>query len=520
MKKKYILYLFSALALCSTTSCDDWLNIDQDTEKNETSMFDNYEGFKGALAGCYADLSNTNLYGKRLSMSTLDAMAALWYIDSPDNKSAEIAENYYFRTHEYSRTAPEAAIKSIYSAFYNTILEINSVLKGCEEKRQNIDNRTSRAVVEGEAYALRALCQFDVLRLFGQIPVNPTIRVSLPYAETADLNTLPPYYPFEQYLAKLEDDLTKAESLLKDNDMIFTYNYKEFLGSESEDDEERKNYNYVKVEDDFMTSRQYRLNYWAVRALRARLYRYIGRGKEAHDIAMEVIQAKTTSGKAVVELSSMADYGVTNPKTGNVKSFTSISECLFSLYFDNLYDISVPLLRGGSDTGVDKMQVDPMDNLCLTPEWKTSLFAGANTGLDIRYLKMWPNTQTNQARVYPTIRKYYSEGGKKSGVVPIIRLSEMYLIAVEGASTLTEANSIYETYMVSKGVAVHDPFSSLDEVPVELEKEYRREFFAEGQMFYYYKRNNVKKMWSREAVNVPENEYILPLPNTEFNPDK
>ena len=102
----------------------------------------------------------------------------------------------------------------------------------------------------------------------------------------------------------------------------------------------------------------------------------------------------------------------------------------------------------------------------------------------------------------------------------MIRLSEMYLIAIEGASTLEEANKLYADYMVSKGVSRNDYFDSMEAVKTELEKEYRIEFFAEGQMFYYYKRNKAARMWSRENVEVLENEYILPLPNTESNPNK
>ena len=67
MKKKYISIMLSATLALGMTSCNDWLDVEQNTEKQAGKMFDNYDGFKGALAGCYSDLVRTDLYGTRLT---------------------------------------------------------------------------------------------------------------------------------------------------------------------------------------------------------------------------------------------------------------------------------------------------------------------------------------------------------------------------------------------------------------------------------------------------------------------
>lgn len=506
MKKKYITIMLSAAFALGITSCSDWLDVEQNTEKQADKMFDNYDGFKGALAGCYSDLAKTDLYGTRLTMSNVDAMACLWYMDETKDYNTSILDNYYFRNHDYTNTNTESSIRAIYSAFYNTILEANMVIKGAQEKGHNIENPASRALVEGEAYAIRALCQFDILRLFGQVPVNSTIKVSLPYSEVTSLKDEATYYSFDRYVEKLKSDLEKAKNLMKDNDPIFKYNYKELNSTGTTE------YKYVSVDDEYFLYRQYRMNYWAVRALEARMYMYLGEKELAHDIALEVINATTQSGKKVVELSSYSDYG------GETSLFSSPSECLFGLYMDKLYDISTPILFGGEVKTENAIKsVDPVYNLVLTENWMNNLFVGCNTATDIRALKMWLKSATSQGFVWPTIRKYYVSG---AGTIPIIRLSEMYLIAMEGASSVNEANALYATYMESKGVARTDYFKSMEDVIIELPNEYRREFFAEGQMFYYYKRNKATRMWSKENVEVLESEYILPLPNTEYNPNK
>ena len=93
----------------------------------------------------------------------------------------------------------------------------------------------------------------------------------------------------------------------------------------------------------------------------------------------------------------------------------------------------------------------------------------------------------------------------------------MYLIAMETSTDLSEVNQLFTTYMMSHNVALATPFSSLDEVKTWIEKEYRREFYAEGQMFYTYKRlGETNILWAKTEAN--ENTYIIPLPETEYDP--
>ncbi len=513
MKIKYFSYLMSALLLGTTVSCDDWLDVEQDTEKKVENMFDNYSGFQGALAGCYSDLSKTSLYGRDLTMSSIEALAGLWYADK-DQMGNDIEVYYHLTNHDYNHADVSDMIKSIYGDLYNTILEANNVLKGCKENGHNIPFSASRAVVEGEAYAIRAFCHLDVLRMFGQMPDKPSRKVSLPYSETTSLEEVPAYYTYEQFIGKLESDFNNALALLKDNDPVYAdYSYKQVYV-------DKDNKDVVSLADEFMMDRRYRMNYWAVKAIQARMYMYIGETEKAYNAAMDVINAKLANGNDVVELSGETDYGTTGT------TFTSASECLFGLIMEDLYSISVPLLAGGeTEPGSNYYtQIDLKDNLVLENNWFDDLFKGVNTASDIRYKRMWAKTITSQNNPYPSIRKYFvykkNENSNISGLIPIVRLSEMYLIAIETAKTPAEATALYTTYMLSKGVAVHDSFASMDEVKEKLEQEYRIEFFAEGQMFYYYKRNNVAFLWSKPNNSMSETEYIVPLPNTEFNPNK
>lgn len=520
MKIKHIsiCILLSILFAGMNISCNDWLDVEQVTEKKANAMFNDYNGFKGALAGCYLKLTSKDLYGTSMTMAHVESLGGLWDIDTQQSLNQTLLECEALSRHDYGESHSENSIKRMYGSLYNVILEANLLLKGCREKGSNIGIPESRAVIEGEGYAIRALCHFDILRLFGQLPANSSIKVSLPYSEITSLEETPSYLSFEDFVGKIESDLNKAEELLKDNDPICKYSYADlyYMGNVQ---------GTVTLEDDFMTNRRVRMNYWAVKALQARIALYLGNKEKAYKLAMEVIGAVTEEGKKTVSLSSASDYGTTGT------DFTSSSECLFGLHILDMYNLSTPLLAGGepytgSEVGgtTNVSQIDRTKHLVLTAAWLEELFKGVNTATDIRYKRMWSQTKTNHGFLFPSIRKYFkyrnNTGAKVSGIIPILRLSEMYLIAVEAAPSISESNRLYAIYMESKNVLVDNPFTTLEEINEELAKEYRREFFAEGQMFFYYKRHNMSKMWSKENQTVSESDYILPLPNTEYNPNK
>ena len=103
-------------------------------------------------------------------------------------------------------------------------------------------------------------------------------------------------------------------------------------------------------------------------------------------------------------------------------------------------------------------------------------------------------------------------------LIPMLRMSEVYLIAMEASADIEEVNDWYREYMIQHEVPDAVDFASVDEARQWIMDEYRREFFAEGQMFYTYKRRNAAQMlWGKGPVG--EETYLLPLPETEYNPN-
>lgn len=482
-----------------TTGCSDWLDVPSANTTKEEDQFDNYKGFRDALTGCYINMASTDAYGERLTMTDVENMASLWFCD--DSYETQVPLKYQLTHHQYDKTEAREAIKACYAQLFTTIANANVLLKNLSEKGGNINDETTRQVLMGEAYAIRAYCQLDVLRLFGQLPEGATEQVSLPYSEVTSIDSMPAYYTFNQYVAKLESDISQAEQCLKDNDPIFSNTFDQL---DNTDD----------AEDEFLYYRRSRLNYWAVRALHAREALYVGKTTEAHDLALEIINAKGADGNALVSLSGNTDLA---------QGYNGLpDECLFYL---SKYDVNTyanDLLVGGRSGQATT------SNYYVSSDMLTALYSSIPncTASHNRYLNWWNRSTTNAyGNVCPTLKKYwYDESSASSSelitkyeIIPMLRLSEMYLIAMETSDDLDEVRTLYATYMKDHAFTLYTPFTSLDEARTELVNEYRREFFGEGQMFYVYKRKAATTM-QFNSDEISESDYILPLPSTEYDP--
>jgi hypothetical protein len=504
--KKYTYILFLIFASMTISSCNDWLNVKPDTQVEEDDMFKSYQGYRSALTGCYMTLGSTSIYGQRLTMTNIESLADLWYMTD----ASVHADDYHLMNHEYTQDDAKTAIKYIYGELFNTIVQANMIIKHIDNTTV-IESETKRKMIEGEAYAIRALCQMDVLRLFGQMPQNATKQVSLPYSETTSINEMPAYYSFADYVAKLKADFEKAASLLKDSDPIFGNTFKDLNSPSSTTD------------DTFTYYRQFRLNYWAVMGMQARLYLYLGDTTKAHELAMSIINAKGADGNSLMPLSGVSDL--------TAGYFNLPTECLFSLSKYNILTYTSNYFIGN---GTSQVRVNA--HYCVNNSMFNSIFQGANVSSNNRYLYVWNNqAKTSTGIQYPTITKYYYDTSTSSSttttsssvnmvkhqVIPMLRMSEIYLIALETSTDLSEANSLYKTYMESQNELItSDKFASLDEVKSIITSLYLREFYGEGVMFYTYKRmatSSIQMNYSQK-VEMGEDQYVIPLPESEYDP--
>jgi len=514
MKTIKILATLGILAFTSASCVKEWLNVMPKNMQPADTMFDTYQGYQDALIGCYTKMKSRNLWGQNLTITTVEYLAQHW--QKGNSNLAFITEETMnqFKNFNYDDVTVKAAFASIWSGLYNIIVQANSILEAIPLTAETaIPNPAARGVVEGEALAIRAMCHFEVLRLFGQFPTNNTSATLLGVPLTATQNVTLPYskvvsrqptsfYDYEAFIELLEKDLERAAELLLENDPFTVFTASQI------------NSGNTNVSDDFLRSRQLRLNYYAVKALQARFYLYIGKNEEAYRAAMEVIEAASpTKG---FSLSS-------NESNIRDRYYALPGEGLFMLSNHQLDDYWATIFpRTGSNL---YMSAERIEGDMFGEPWEGT----SNNRLRQLWLRRTAS-DLGGAVIYKPLKYNLEDSTRVIGginlirykqVMPMLRLSEMYLIAMETGTTV-QANALFREYRIARDVHPFD-FSSRREILQEIEAEYRREFFAEGQMFAFYKRFRKSSMiWRVPLPNetairpMVEANYIVPLPDTEF----
>lgn len=486
MKKIYKLFAVLFLSLSLTSCLNEWLTVNPKTDMTRDILFSTESGFKDALTGVYIQLKSTAGYGERLTMSTIEHLVTSWDVTS---SSTEQRLSQFL----YTDAGVEATMSAIFSQQYKVISSINAILDQIDANKDVFVTDKMYELIKGEALALRALCHFDILRLFGPVPTVTTEDNILPYVKTLSKEATP-HINFNAFKAELLKDLNDAEQLLNTADPVKSYSMNDLRRP-------GPTYTFNPV-DTYFGFRHIRMNYYAVKALKARTYLWFGDNENAFANAKEVIDAKNPDGSTKFTLGTSADM------TAGYLNLPS--EHIFGIYefslltkYNNMF-ANGTLKKGSAETTI-----------------KSQLYG--NTGTDIRETYLWELiTQANQAKTY-VIKKYKVNDAPSNMTVdyrqiPLLRIAEMYLIAVEAAPTLAESQAYWSTFRIARNISVStlptDPLMLKDEVM----KEYRKEFYAEGQSFFNYKRMNLPKnkiLYASTSASVVLN-YVVPLPKTEL----
>lgn len=418
-------------------------------------MFSTVTGFQNSLTGVYIQLKGKTLYGQNLSMGMMEYLAQHWY-PNPGELSS------YLEDYNYTEAEAETTINSVYAGLYNTILNINNLLRFTDN---GVLKGKQYPLIKGEALALRAFCHLDILRLFGPIPGHQTDKKMLSYATKVSKENLP-MNTWKEYTDLLAKDLDEAESLLKEVD----------LGEP--------------MKDDYALYRQNRMNYWAVKALKARFYLWIQQKEQAKKYALEVISG---------DWKSLCDPEDITTK----KDFIASKEHLFSLHeFDLATSTEQFIYRAG---GV------------YMPESyiRKRLFNSDVT--DVRINTLWKQvTETSSTRFKLMKYKQGDEVARYSTEqIPLIRLYEMYLIAIESSDNAAEYKPWVETLTKARNVTNVPLVNSQENKDQFVLLEYNKEFYGEGQLFFQYKRRGEESiLWADKPGTT--SVYVLPLPKSEI----
>lgn len=471
-----ILAVFSILLLIS---CKKFLMVTPKTEMPLDILFTTEGGFKDALTGVYIQMKDNNAYGMAMTQTTIEQLTSSWDVTS-NNTDQRLG------LFNYSDAGVEGALSSIYGQEYKIISSVNAILGQIDAKRNVFATPGMYETIKSECLAIRAYCHFDILRLFGPLPSAPATGNMLAYVTVLSNkpNNRISYTEFQSALLK---DLSDAEMLVKDIDPITKYSLLQLRAPGA------LGFN---PPDTFLAYRYLRMNYYAVKALQARAYLWFNDTQKAYECAKLLIDAKNEDGSVKFVFGSATDI--------SAKDFVLTKEHIFGLYDFDLANKYTLLYGSGT---IRKS----------TNNFAINFQLFGNTGTDIRETGLWELiTLGNGSKAYVT-KKYQAQDANANidfKQVPMLRISEMYLIAAETAP-FAEGLNYFKLFRAARNISQLAVPATPAALQGEILKEYRKEFYAEGQAFFIYKRLNTPKASFLFVPAAATINYLIPLPKSE-----
>lgn len=510
MKKHLLFFLYIAVS-GFFTSCDKFLDVSPKDKVLEEDQYSTEAGVQGALNGLYRQMISNSLYGAALSQTSIEAMGHVYTYPPTQPSGTKLSLTLYYLCHgQYENSSVESIFSNVWKYGYSTLFNINFFLKSMETSSAQLGNG-NKELLMGEAYGLRAYLHFDLFRLFGPIWEERTDEKILPYNRSTDvvLNHVSyeedVYSTADEYMNYVLDDIQKAEQLTA-SDPILT---DESAISET-------------LSSDFYKNRNRRMNHLAIKALKARVLQYMGNYTEAAATAKEVTAyvGKVFNWDEVTDVASKANYSFFNEVVFGINSPDMASNYTSFYSKTDLNDI----YAADHDNLIQNIYSGFGDNLksivdVRSKQWTESNDLGGSSNITYSqngtYISNKFNTSSNS--YLPAIVDFQ----------PLIRITEMYYIQVEAAlkgGDKATAAELLNLISAKRGIPDTSSYylTETDDDSAfysHIESEYYKEFYGEGQVFFYHKRMKSSQMFpgyggAAESVN-PSVIYHIPIPNIE-----
>lgn len=484
MRKLYVIYML--LGALFATSCSDWLDVAPSNQVNDDQMFSNGDGYRSALNGIYSKMSGESMYGCEMSWGLIDVLGQTYV------KSRMKATSTYYKAAEYAYDDSDvkAKISNIWSNSYTDIAYCNNLLAhvSVAEPSTFVEGEFEKNMIWGEALALRAFLHFDILRMFAPSMAKDDGKSYIPYVDSYPVISTT-YEPNQSIMKKIKADLLEAKKLMAVCDTVeapkswMTTSYRMLAKGTIND----------MPSDVFFAYRGFRMNYYAVTALLARVYRWEGNYEEAFKSAKEIIEAIDGDSNEYFNFEKSTDLGE------NLKDYNSI---IMALSYQDLTEKYSSYIT-------TKANVLFIIDAKTLYEVKKDNGDGKEKTEDERYNSLIGDLDGSKYSLKNTI----NAGNVGSDMIPMIRLSEMYYIMGEyyaRNNDLKKATEMLQTVRSARGIIQKTlTIGSWDEFQSEMLKEVRKELLGEGQLYFEYKRLDLKPVSTAKFVfDRPDNEDV------------
>ena len=451
---KLLKYLFVSSVLLVATSCgNNWLDLDPSTSVDTETSIKILSDVEFTLNGIYSTMQSSDAYSGRL----------VYYGDVTGDDMQAVSSTKRVANYYSFNFTKDNGPTSHWSYLYSIIQNCNLILMNIDNLKIDEEDAAYRDDLKGEALALRGLALFDLTRIFGYpYTKNNGASLGVPIIEgLSTIDSKPARNTVAQCYEKIIDDLTKSTKLLSGK------------------------FNKGKI------------NKWGAMVLLSRVYLYKNDNTNAFNAAKEAIEGAEKQGYA---LWTNEEYPTA---WGNDASASNPGEVLFEI-------VNLTTDSPGKESMGYLNSKDGYDDMCITCSFYQFLKKDPN---DVR-LKLL----SFDKKYYAYVFKYQPQQNEniEDANIPLIRLSEAYLIAAEAAVKLNDNDAAVE--FLDPIVKRANPDKTVQGENITLERvldERRKELVAEGHRMYDAVRNGL----TIERVNVTDSNLSKTKHDTKYMTD-
>lgn len=431
------------------SSCKNLLDPQPLLYVSEDNSILNKKSADAALIGAYSALSQNNYQGNNFRyIVNLSDDNLRWVGNSPSNREFDVHDVF----------ATNTSVSSLWGALYSTINISNNIIQTTPKVNDPTFSQSDRNVVIGEAYFIRAMAYFDLVRLWGNVPII-TESTRNPNSGDGIGNSAP-----ELVYRQVSEDLESAQNLLPQNPAVLNRN---------------------------------RATIYAVWALKSRLFLYLKEWQKASDYADLVI-------KETGKFSLVSSY----PQFFNAKNTTeSIFEIDYTINNKNSFagNWFASNITGGTRE--------------LLPTDEFIALARGPYGGDRKSLLLDINTPPKGIITYGNMNFKISTGENQ---VYALRIAELYLIRAEAKAELSRpAEAVADIRTIRlRAKAQDDDLNGLTDKAAIIGKvlqERRLELAYESHRWFDLIRRGI----AQQVLGITDAHKLLyPIPRQELLVDK
>jgi hypothetical protein len=165
--KKYIIHTLAIGILMSVASCKKFLDLKPLDSYTENTFYVDEKGLQGGLVSCYDALQTDSIYGNH--MLTLGEIRGDNVTDNDPGSGAGVRN----QIEVFSETPANNILSGAWQAHYRAIYRCNIILDRAPAINMN---ETTKNQIIGQAKFIRALSYFNLIRLWGNVPLILTVQ--------------------------------------------------------------------------------------------------------------------------------------------------------------------------------------------------------------------------------------------------------------------------------------------------------------------------------------------------------